>query len=152
VISISADGSAKQWSGSGQPHPPNVPFPKAHALGLTSLSVTPDGHYALYNSIEGSTFLWDLDRGEIVSQYDSYAQTGDGAEPCTQFLLSFHLSNNTNIVIQHGLSLSTPPEKHMLLPETLGTSRFAPLRSPILVNPSPFYHLGETSLDFIVSM
>lgn len=82
MISISADGSVKQWAAaSGLPHPPNATFPAAHTLAQVSLSVSPDGKKALYNSIEGLTSLWDLGSGEVVSKFESYARTGD-AEPC----------------------------------------------------------------------
>jgi WD repeat-containing protein 61 len=52
----------------------------AHTLGLVSLSVSPDGGHALYNSIDGTTFLWDLEGGAIVGKHESY--TRSGAEPC----------------------------------------------------------------------
>lgn len=88
VISISADGSVKQWAAaSGQPHPPNATFPAAHTLAQVSLSVSPDGKKALYNSIEGLTSLWDLGSGEVVSKFESYARTGD-AEPSWSVSLS----------------------------------------------------------------
>ena len=53
----------------------------AHTLGLVSLSVSPDGRYALYNSVDGTTFLWDLEEGAMVGKHESY--TRPGAEPCT---------------------------------------------------------------------
>jgi WD40 repeat protein len=82
IISISADGSIKQWSSKGQPHPPNSNCPSPHVLGLVSLSVTPDGNRAIYNSIEGMTALWDLGSGEVVGKYESYARGSEDAEPC----------------------------------------------------------------------
>ncbi|RDB20210.1 WD repeat-containing protein 61 [Hypsizygus marmoreus] len=82
AISISADGSVKQWLAStGQHHPPNAPFPAPHTLGLVSLSVSPDGKRAIYNSIEGLTSLWDLTTGEVVGKFESYARTSDDSEP-----------------------------------------------------------------------
>jgi WD repeat-containing protein 61 len=57
----------------------------AHTLGLVSLSVSPDGGHALYNSIDGTTFLWDLEGGAIVGKYESY--TRSGAEPCESWVL-----------------------------------------------------------------
>ncbi|KAI0315149.1 WD repeat-containing protein 61 [Amylostereum chailletii] len=55
---------------------------KPHNLGLVSLSTTPDGRYALYNSIEGMTRLWDLESGEIVGTHESYARSGStSSEP-----------------------------------------------------------------------
>ena len=56
----------------------------AHTLGLVSLSVSPDGRYALYNSVDGTTFLWDLEAGEMVGKHESY--TRSGAEPCKSFV------------------------------------------------------------------
>ncbi|KAG5651490.1 hypothetical protein H0H81_008490 [Sphagnurus paluster] len=82
AISISADGSIKQWlAASGQPHPANSSFPPQHTLGLVSLSVSPDAKRAIYNSLEGLTSLWDLTTGEIAAKYESYARTSDDAEP-----------------------------------------------------------------------
>lgn len=81
VISISADGSIKQWSAKAQPHPPNSNFPPPHVLGLVSLSVAPNGQRAIYNSIEGMTALWDLGSGEVVGKYESYVRGSEDAEP-----------------------------------------------------------------------
>ncbi|KAF9269380.1 WD repeat-containing protein 61 [Marasmius fiardii PR-910] len=81
VVSISADGGIKQWaSSSGQPQTPNSSFPPRHTLGLVSLSISPDGRYALYNSIEGLTCLWDLSSGESVGRFESYARAGQSDE------------------------------------------------------------------------
>ena len=84
VISISADGSIKQWSAaSGQHHPPNATFPTPHTLAQVSLSVSLDSKKALYNSIEGHTSLWNLENGEVVATFESYAdQTGTDSEAC----------------------------------------------------------------------
>jgi WD40 repeat protein len=77
VVSISADGVIKRWnSTSGQV----MRTGPAHTLGLVSLSVSPDGGHALYNSIDGTTFLWDLEGGAVVGKYESY--TRSGSEPC----------------------------------------------------------------------
>ncbi|KAG5340130.1 hypothetical protein C0989_002750 [Termitomyces sp. Mn162] len=82
TLSISADGSIKQWSAaSGQHHPPNAPFPSPHTLGLVSLSVAPDAKCAIYNSIEGLTSLWDLTTGEVTAKFESYVRSADDAEP-----------------------------------------------------------------------
>ncbi|TFK33187.1 WD repeat-containing protein 61 [Crucibulum laeve] len=82
AISISADGSIKQWaSASGQPYPANATFPEPHTLAQVSLSVSPDGKKALYNSIEGLTSLWDLGTGDVVGKCESYVRKGEGAEP-----------------------------------------------------------------------
>ncbi|KAF8805991.1 WD repeat-containing protein 61 [Phlegmacium glaucopus] len=81
AISISADGSVKQWSAaSGQPHPPNATFPAPHTLAQVSLSVSLDGKKALYNSIEGHTTLWNLENGEVVATFESYVRTGPDSE------------------------------------------------------------------------
>jgi len=75
VLSVSADGTIKQWdSGSGQitragPH---------HPLGFTSLSTSQDGRYALFNSVEGLTQMWDLQSGGIVGKFESYARPASG--------------------------------------------------------------------------
>jgi WD40 repeat protein len=77
VVSISADGVIKRWnSTSGQVMRAAPP----HTLGLVSLSVSPDGGHALYNSIDGTTFLWDLEGGAVIGKYESY--THSEAEPC----------------------------------------------------------------------
>lgn len=89
VISISADGSIKQWSAKAQPHPPNSNFPPPHVLGLVSLSVAPNGQRAIYNSIEGMTALWDLGSGEVVGKYESYVRGSEDAEPC-MYSVSLH--------------------------------------------------------------
>ncbi|KAF8165934.1 WD repeat-containing protein 61 [Crassisporium funariophilum] len=82
AISISADGSVKQWSAAaGQPHPPNASFPAPHTLAQVSLSVSPDGKRALYNSIEGLTGLWNLENGEVIGTYESYVRKGEDSEP-----------------------------------------------------------------------
>ena len=82
VISVSADGSIKQWDvSSGQVLTAQPP----HTLGLVSLSVSPSGQHALYNSIEGLTSLWDLQSGEIVGQHASYVRRGpESNEPGTR--------------------------------------------------------------------
>jgi len=71
AISISADGSIKQWD-SGQVARTIPP----HTLGLVSLSVSSTGTHALYNSIEGLTCLWDLESGEVVGKNESYVRSG----------------------------------------------------------------------------
>jgi len=82
VISISADGSIKQWSAaSGKPYPSNATFPTPHTLAQVSLSVSLDGNKALYNSIEGTTSLWNLENGEVVATFESYATRGTDCEP-----------------------------------------------------------------------
>jgi len=93
VISISADGSIKQWSKAAQPHPPNSTFPPPHVLGLVALSVAPDAQRAIYNSLEGLTSLWDLDSGEVVAKYESYMRGNEDAEPA--WSVSLHPNSET---------------------------------------------------------
>jgi len=96
AVSISADGSIKQWtSSSGQPYSipnsneSNFQVPPPHTLGLVSLSVSQDGRLALYNSLEGLTSLWDLTNGEIVGKFESYVRSGEDAEPCTLSFINY---------------------------------------------------------------
>ncbi|KDR84418.1 hypothetical protein GALMADRAFT_237275 [Galerina marginata CBS 339.88] len=82
AISASADGSVKQWSAAvGQPHPPNATFPTPHTLAQVSLSVSPDGKKALYNSIEGLTCLWNLENGDVTGTFESFVRTNAESEP-----------------------------------------------------------------------
>lgn len=81
VISISADGTIKYLDSTSGQVARTLP---RHTLGLTSLSVSPDGRHTLFNSIEGLTQLWDLSSGEIVGKHESYIRTGsEPVEPCT---------------------------------------------------------------------
>ncbi|KIY73293.1 WD repeat-containing protein 61 [Cylindrobasidium torrendii FP15055 ss-10] len=97
VLSVSADGTIRQWSGVGDAKPPspNSEFPAKHTLGLNSLSVSPDAKYALYNSIEGLTALWDLTSGEIVGKFESYDRSSseEGIEP--SWTVSLHPNGET---------------------------------------------------------
>ncbi|KAL4081294.1 WD40-repeat-containing domain protein [Scleroderma yunnanense] len=79
VISASADGTVKQWdSTSGQASTSRPP----HNLAIVSLSVSPDGRFVLFNSLEGTTFLWDLQTDSIVGRHESYDRSAvEGAEP-----------------------------------------------------------------------
>jgi len=72
AVSISADGSIKQWdSTSGQASRILPP----HTLGFVSLSTSPSGEQVLFNSLEGLTSLWDLVSGEIVGRFESFVRT-----------------------------------------------------------------------------
>ena len=74
VISISADGTIKTWdSTSGQVSRSLPP----HTLGLVSVDTNPSGSQALYNTLEGLTCLWDIESGEIVGKFESYARSSD---------------------------------------------------------------------------
>ncbi|KAI6098511.1 WD40-repeat-containing domain protein [Pisolithus sp. B1] len=79
VISGSVDGTVKQWdSTSGQVSLARPP----HNLAIVSLSVSPDARFVLYNSLEGTTCLWDIQSDKIVGKHESYDRsTVDGAEP-----------------------------------------------------------------------
>ncbi|KAJ3553644.1 hypothetical protein NM688_g3494 [Phlebia brevispora] len=79
VVSISADGSIKKWdSTSGQVASSQPP----HTLGLVSLDTDTTGQKALYNTLEGLTCLWDLENGEVVGKFESYARTAsESSEP-----------------------------------------------------------------------
>lgn len=50
-------------------------------LGIPSLSVSPLGTHALYNTLEGLTCLWDLESGEVVGKHESYTRTAEQPEP-----------------------------------------------------------------------
>ncbi|KAL0950397.1 hypothetical protein HGRIS_010355 [Hohenbuehelia grisea] len=93
-VSISADGSIRQWtSATGQPHPSDASRPTTHTLGLNSLSVSPDGRRALYNSLEGLTCMWDLQTGELVGKFESFVRSGDDVEP--SWSASLHPNGDT---------------------------------------------------------
>ncbi|KAJ3488517.1 hypothetical protein NLI96_g2788 [Meripilus lineatus] len=91
VISISADGSIKQFnSSSGQVSNSLQP----HTLGLVSLDVDPLGRHALYNTLEGLTCFWDLESGNVLGRYESYTRTGpDPIEPA--WSVSLHPKGGT---------------------------------------------------------
>ncbi|KAJ8081932.1 Ski complex subunit Rec14 [Marasmius tenuissimus] len=97
VLSASADGAIKQWnSSSGQTQAPSASgFPPRHTLGLVSLSASPDGRYALYNSIEGLTCLWDLSSGEVVGKFESYARSKSDSEAEPAWSVSLNPSGST---------------------------------------------------------
>ena len=102
---MSADGTIKQWDSiSGQitragPH---------HPLGITSLSTSQDGKYALFNSIEGLTQMWDLQSGQIVGKFESYARPASGQlEPCTRS--SIHFSSSCSLTGNVAWSVSLHP-------------------------------------------
>ncbi|KZT06556.1 WD repeat-containing protein 61 [Laetiporus sulphureus 93-53] len=91
VLSISADGTIKQWdSNSGQVSRAQP----AHTHGLVSLDVDPSGKRALYNSLEGMTCLWNLESGEIDGKFESYVRSGaEQTEP--SWSVSLHPSGET---------------------------------------------------------
>ncbi|KIK98995.1 hypothetical protein PAXRUDRAFT_823219 [Paxillus rubicundulus Ve08.2h10] len=80
VISASADGTVKQWdSTSGQVSMARAP----HNLAIVSLSASPDGRFVLYNGLDGTTCLWDLQTDALVGRHKSYDRSAvEGAEPC----------------------------------------------------------------------
>ncbi|KAI0034381.1 hypothetical protein K488DRAFT_84082 [Vararia minispora EC-137] len=75
TISISADGTIKRYHPSSGQLSAQRP---AHALGLVSLSTSNDGKKALYNSLEGTTRLWDIESGTLVGEHESFARGGSG--------------------------------------------------------------------------
>ncbi|KIJ10982.1 hypothetical protein PAXINDRAFT_164197 [Paxillus involutus ATCC 200175] len=79
VVSASADGTVKQWdSTSGQVLMARAP----HNLAIVSLSVSPDGRFVLYNGLDGTTCLWDLQTDALVGRHESYDRSAvEGAEP-----------------------------------------------------------------------
>ena len=83
-MSASADGGMKLWdSTSGQ----TVHELPAHMLGIPSLSVSPTGTRALYNTLEGLTCLWDLETGEVLGKHESFTRTAEQSEPGLCILL-----------------------------------------------------------------
>ncbi|KAF9545471.1 WD repeat-containing protein 61 [Agrocybe pediades] len=132
VISISADGSIKQHlSATGQPHPPNSPFPAAHSLAQVSLSVSPDGKRALYNSIEGLTRLWNLETGEVDASFESYASgrggKEDGIEPSWSVSLNplggtYASTGSSGNVTIHSAQIDNFGERQATLPS--GRNKF----------------------------
>lgn len=84
IVSSSADGTVHQWdASSGQ----SIAARPAHAIGINSLSVSTAGDRALYNSLEGTTTLWDLETNEAVGTHESYVRSGEGSEPGEEFPL-----------------------------------------------------------------
>lgn len=78
VLSVSADGRIIQWDAtSGQ----SVSTRPAHPIGISSLSVNPQGTQVLYNSLEGLTTLWDAESGDVLGTHESFARTTEGSEP-----------------------------------------------------------------------
>jgi len=85
VVSISADGTASLWNSlTGQP----IRSLPAHPLGLISLSTDAKGSRALYNSIEGTTGLWDLEGGDVLGKKESFDGKAEGIEPAWSVSLS----------------------------------------------------------------
>ncbi|KAI0265206.1 WD repeat-containing protein 61 [Gloeopeniophorella convolvens] len=112
TISISADGTIKRWSSSSGQVMRSLP---AHTLGLVSLSVSPDGRHALYNGVDGTTFLWDLESGEILGKHESFAR--QGAEP------SWSVSLNPKGGTYAATGGSGNVTIHSAEPETFGEQR-----------------------------
>ena len=81
VVSVSADGTIKKWNASSGQVSLAQP---AHPLAIVSLDIGSDGRYALYNTLEGLTCLWDLDSGELLGKHESYVRepkaTGEPGE------------------------------------------------------------------------
>ena len=79
VVSVSADGTIKKWNTtSGQASLGQPP----HPLAVVSVDVDAEGRYALYNTLEGLTCLWDLENGELVGKHESYIRDSkEATEP-----------------------------------------------------------------------
>ena len=84
VLSISADGTLKQYAASSSSTSPEViytrPTPAPHPVGIVSLSVNETGSKALYNSLEGRTVLLDVESGDTIGVHESYVKGGGGGE------------------------------------------------------------------------
>lgn len=83
VISVSADGTVKKWNSTSAQVSLAQP---AHPLAVVSLDVDAEGRHALYNTLEGLTCLWDLEKGEVLGKHESYAreakETTEPGESC----------------------------------------------------------------------
>ncbi|EJD01723.1 uncharacterized protein FOMMEDRAFT_158878 [Fomitiporia mediterranea MF3/22] len=91
IISISADGTVKQFdASSGQ----TISSRPAHPVGIVSLSVDEKGEKSLFNSLEGRTVLWNLENGEVEGQFDSFVKSGSG-ENDPAWSVSLHPSGET---------------------------------------------------------
>ncbi|KAH7887304.1 WD40-repeat-containing domain protein [Phlebopus sp. FC_14] len=115
AVSASADGTVKQWnSTSGQVSLSRPP----HNLAIVSLSVSPDGQFVLYNSLEGTTCLWDIQADRIIGQHNSYDRsTAQGAEP------SWSVSLNPKGGTFAGSSGSGNIHIYSATPDSFGTRR-----------------------------
>ncbi|KAG9012263.1 hypothetical protein FRB94_006293 [Tulasnella sp. JGI-2019a] len=78
VLSIGADGKAILWDpANGSP----IRALNPHPLALISSSVDEAGKLALINSIEGTTYLWDLTNGDVVGKKESFERQSGAPEP-----------------------------------------------------------------------
>ncbi|KAG8873782.1 hypothetical protein FRB98_008777 [Tulasnella sp. 332] len=78
VLSIGADGKAILWDpANGSP----VRALNPHPLALISSSVDDAGGLALINSIEGTTYLWNLTNGDVVGKKESFERRSGAPEP-----------------------------------------------------------------------
>lgn len=106
VITVSADGSAKQYDVNSGQTMHSLP---AHMLGLTSLSVSPSGSHALYNTLEGLTCLWDLTNGDISGKYESYVRSGAEQTEPGELVLEKLIKVKFNYVLWIAWSVSLHP-------------------------------------------
>ncbi|KAK7681939.1 hypothetical protein QCA50_014901 [Cerrena zonata] len=125
VVSISADGSLKQWdSTSGQASHTQPP----HTLGLVSLDVDPTGKQALYNTLEGLTCLLDTESARVIGRYESYTRSGnDSAEPAWSVSLNpkggtYASTGGSGNISIHSTESATFGERRATLPS--GRSKF----------------------------
>ena len=73
-----------------------LPISPSFKLALVSLSVSPDGRYVLYNSLEGTTALWDLHSRNVVGKFESFSRQEADTEPGEFALDFYHYSRTLN--------------------------------------------------------
>ncbi|KAL5507734.1 REC14 [Sanghuangporus vaninii] len=123
VLSISADGTLKQYSSSSSSTSAETiytrPTPSPHPVGIVALSVNEQGTKALYNSLEGRTVLLDVGSGDTIGVHESYAKgggSGEQNEPAWSVSLhpteeTFAATGGTGNVTVHSASPSNFGEK-----------------------------------------
>jgi len=126
VVSISADGTAGLWDATGQ----SIRALPPHPLALVSLSTDAKGSRALYNSIEGTTGLWDLESGDVLGKKESFDTKAEGIEPAWSVSLSPDASTYAStgasgtITIHSADSASFGRSVDTLSPRTEGKHKF----------------------------
>lgn len=125
VLTASADGSIKQWdSVSGQVSRTQHP----HTHGIVSLDADSSGKYALYNSLEGLTCLWNLETGETEGKYESYVRSAaEASEPAWSVSLNpkgrtYASTGGSGNVTIHSAERDSFGERRATLPS--GRSKF----------------------------
>ncbi|EKM60117.1 uncharacterized protein PHACADRAFT_251012 [Phanerochaete carnosa HHB-10118-sp] len=125
VVSISADGTIRKWnSTSGQV---SLSQP-AHPLAIVSVDVNVGGDYALYNTLEGLTCLWNLDNGELVGKHESYVRDPkEATEPAWSVSINptgetYAATGGTGNVTIHSADPQSFGERRAVLPS--GRNKF----------------------------